>query len=97
MQTQPEIYALPPDPRANACGSFFDALKALRGKPVQIDASAVERMDTLVAQVMLLGAKTWAADNVPYLVDPVSDPAMKALASLGMKDAILNAGGNDVD
>lgn len=97
MSTSPEIYKLPPDPRANACGAFFDALKAGRGKAFEIDASEVERMDTLVAQVMLLGMKTWAADDVAYSVTNVSDPARTALANLGLEDVILNGRGADVD
>lgn len=97
MSTPPELYTLPPDPRANACGAFFDELKSLRGKPVEIDASAVERMDTLVAQVMVLGQKTWAADNVPFRVTGASDTVCSALHRLGLDTAILQEGNDDAD
>lgn len=89
MSTSPETYTLPPDPRANACGAFFDALKSHRGKPIAIDASAVERMDTLVAQVMLVGMKTWSADDVDFQITNPSDAVTSALGKLGLEEVIL--------
>lgn len=88
MTMDPEIYTLPSDPRANACGAFFDALKAHRGKPVHVDASAVDRMDTLVAQVMVIGARTWAADEVPFAITNPSEVVITGLARLGLTDAV---------
>ena len=88
MTMDPEIYALPPDPRANACGAFFDALKTHRGKPVRVDASAVDRMDTLVAQVMVIGARTWAADEVPFAIANPSAVVTAGLERLGLADAV---------
>ncbi len=97
MSTDPDTYSLPSDPRANACGAFFDALKAQRGKAIKIDASAVERMDTLVAQVMLLGAKTWAADEEDFHVLNPSETVTSALTKLGLSDAIPTEETADVD
>jgi len=42
MTTSSETYTLPADPRANACGAFFDALKSRRGTPLQIDAANMD-------------------------------------------------------
>lgn len=97
MSSTPETIILPPDPRATACGAFFDALKSCRGKPVVVDASAVERVDSLVAQVMVMGRKTWSADDIPFEVLSPSDAVTTALDHLGLRDAILSDGGFDVD
>ena len=86
----PETYSLPPDPRANACGAFFDELKSHRGKPIEIDASAVERFDTLVAQVMVLGKRTWAADDLPFSITNPSETVTVALERLGLSDELLS-------
>jgi len=97
MTTEPETYALPADPRANECGAFFEALKSHRGKPIVIDASAVERMDTLVAQVMVIGQRTWAADDVPFSISNPSDPVTDALSRLGLTEAVLSERTEDDD
>lgn len=97
MTLESEIYTLPPDPRANACGAFFDALKVHRGKPVKVDASAVDRMDTLVAQVMLIGSRTWAADEVPFAIMNPSTAVKAGLTRLGLWDAIKIERTEDVD
>lgn len=97
MSSDPETYKLPADPRANACGAFFDALKARRGTRIVVDASAVERIDTLVAQVLMIGKCTWAADDVPFtLLDP-SETVTAALKSLGLADELLSEGTLHVD
>lgn len=85
-----ETYCLPSDPRANACGAFFDALKAHRGKPITIDAAAVERFDTLVAQVMVLGKRTWMADDLPFTLLNPSETVTDALTRLGLSDELLS-------
>jgi chemotaxis protein CheX len=38
-------------------------LMGLRGRPLEIDASAVERLGGLCVQVLLSAQKTWAADG----------------------------------
>ncbi|MEL6570645.1 MAG: STAS domain-containing protein [Pseudomonadota bacterium] len=90
--TTPEIetYALPDDPRANACGAFFDTLKSHRGKPIVIDASAVDRFDTLVAQVMVLGKRSWAADDLSFTLANPSETVTDALTRLGLADELLS-------
>lgn len=97
MTSEPETYALPADPRANECGAFFDALKSHRGKPIQIDAAAVERMDTLVAQVIVIGRQTWSADDVPFTLINPSDPVTDALSRLGLTHAVLSERTEDDD
>jgi len=96
MSQTSEIYTLPPDPRANACGAFFDALKAHRGKPLQIDAGAVDRIDTLVVQVLVLGAQTWAADDVPFSVENPTELLTTTLTKLGLEHVIFKEGTSHV-
>jgi len=88
MTTSSEIYALPEDPRANACGAIYDALKTRRGTPLVVDASEVEKFDTLAAQILVIGMKTWAADDVPFTLSNPSDVVEAALNRLGLADCI---------
>jgi chemotaxis protein CheX len=47
---------------------------ALRGKPVDVDASRVERLGGQCLQVLLSAAKTWRIDEVHFaLVNPSSE------------------------
>ena len=97
MTSEPETYLLPADPRANACGAFFDALKAQRGHPIAIDASDVERFDTLVAQVMMIGKRTWAADDLSFTLLNPSETVTAALTQLGLAEELLSEGTPHVD
>lgn len=92
MTLSEDSYTLLPDPRANACGTLFEALKAGRGQPFQVNASAVEKMDTLVAQVLVLASKTWAADSSHFVVTQPSKPFLDALECLGLSDEIPTEG-----
>lgn len=92
MTSDTETYSLPSDPRANACGAFFDALKSHRGKPITIDAAAVERFDTLVAQVIVLGKRTWAADDLPFTLLNPSETVTNAITRLGLAEELLSEG-----
>lgn len=85
-----ETLTLPDDPRANACGAFFDALKSHRGKPIIIEASAVERFDTLVAQVMVIGKRSWAADDLSFTISNPSETVTDALTRLGLAEELLS-------
>lgn len=49
------------------------ALLALRGQPVVIDASSVERLGGLCLQVLLSAQKTWSRDGQVLTLAPVSD------------------------
>lgn len=97
MTTSSETYTLPADPRANACGAFFDALKSRRGSPLQIDAADVEKIDALVAQSLIIGSKTWAADDVPFTLLNPSDVVVTALDRLGLADAVATERTEHVD
>lgn len=48
-------------------------LLALRGGPVTLDASAVERLGGLCLQVLISAQQTWARDGQALIIDQVSE------------------------
>jgi len=65
------------------------ALLARRGQPVEIDASAVQRLGGLCLQVLLSAQKTWADDGGVFHLGHVADPFNEALRLFGA-DARFN-------
>ncbi len=60
---------------------------ALRGRPVDVDGSHVQRLGGQCLQVLLSDAKTWKADEIPFaLVNPSRD-LIDGLALLGVPAA----------
>ncbi len=57
--TLPEVLDL------NAAAPLAAKLRVLRGRPVALDASGVQRVGALCLQVLLSASATWAVDNVP--------------------------------
>ena len=47
-------------------------LLALRGQPVTIDGSAVERLGGLCLQVLISAQQSWASDGQTLVIDRVS-------------------------
>lgn len=65
---------------------------ALRGRPVDVDASRVERLGGLCLQVLLSAAKTWKADEMGFaLVNPSGD-FLEGLVRLGVSRASFTEG-----
>ena len=63
---------------------------ALRGRPIDVDASRVGRLGGLCLQVLLSAAKTWKIDENPFvLINPSSD-FIEGLARLGLSVAGFN-------
>jgi chemotaxis protein CheX len=60
-----------------------DQLKAVRGRPLKLDASRVERLGGLCLQILLSARNTWAADNLPIAVVNSSPAFTDALAAFG--------------
>jgi chemotaxis protein CheX len=54
-------------------GPLRDQLLALRGQPVTIDGSAVERLGALCLQVLISAQQTWARDGLSLAIDQVSE------------------------
>ena len=96
MTTSDEILVLPSDMRAGASGTLFDTMKASRGQPMSLDASAVERMDTLAAQLFAMLAKCWAMDQLKFKIFNPSERVVTTMTRLGMAEYIqLEGTAND--
>ena len=68
----------------NEATALRDKLMALKGSNLTIDASAVERVGTLCAQVLMAGAKTWEADKRTYTFASASEPFLKTMQLIGI-------------
>jgi chemotaxis protein CheX len=58
-------------------------LMALRGRPLNMDASQVARMGGLCLQVILAARNTWAADGVAIQLDQPSEAFIEQLGAFG--------------
>ena len=67
----------------NEAAPLCAQLRALRGRPVKIEASQVERMGGLCLQVLLSARKTWALDGVPLAIANSSVAFKESVALLG--------------
>jgi chemotaxis protein CheX len=70
----------------NAAEPLKADLLALRGQPLTLDASAVERLGGLCLQVLLAARRTWAADDVNLRLGSVSDSFADQWAAFGAPD-----------
>jgi chemotaxis protein CheX len=67
----------------NAAGPLAHELLGLRGRNVDIDASAVERLGAQCLQVLLSAHATWNTDGTTFSVVSPSDEFTTTLALLG--------------
>jgi chemotaxis protein CheX len=59
----------------------------LRGRPIDVDASRVERLGALCLQVLLSAGKTWNIDESPFALINPSSGFIDGLARLGISIA----------
>ena len=96
MTTLDNLHVLPADMRGSATGFLFDTLKVSRGKPVTLDASAVQRMDALTPQFFALVAKTWATDEQPFKIVRPSEKVSSTMSRLGLAEFVaMESDAND--
>ncbi|WP_428153895.1 STAS domain-containing protein [Brevundimonas sp.] len=81
-----ETLILPDVLDLNAAEPLKAELLALRGHPLTLDASAVERLGGLCLQVLLSARKTWAADGVNLSLGSVSQYWTEQWAAFGAPD-----------
>ena len=81
-----ETLILPDVLDLNAAELLKAELLALRGHPLTLDASAVERLGGLCLQVLLSARKTWAADGVNLSLGSVSQYWTEQWAAYGAPD-----------
>jgi chemotaxis protein CheX len=68
----------------NEASALRDKLLSMRGNAVLIDASAVERVGTLGAQVLIAASKTWDQDKHAFTFTKVSDAFQKTMQLIGV-------------
>jgi chemotaxis protein CheX len=67
----------------NAAAPLLNEFLALRGRNVDVDASAVDRVGAQCLQVLLSARRTWDADGAEFSVVSPSSEFTSTLALLG--------------
>lgn len=70
----------------NQAGPLRDTLLTLRGSPLAIDASDVERLSGPCFQVLASARLTWEADGQPFAFTNASPAFENGLALMGSAD-----------
>ncbi|MBI1199861.1 MAG: STAS domain-containing protein [Phenylobacterium sp.] len=83
---EPKTVALSDNLDMNAAGPLTASLRAARGAPVALDASAVRRVGGQCLQVLLSAQATWAADGKPFEIVSPSPEFAEGLALMGAAD-----------
>ncbi|AYC99628.1 STAS domain-containing protein [Neorhizobium sp. NCHU2750] len=83
--------ALAPVLDLNEASVLHGKLMSMRGKGIAIDASAVERVGVQCAQVLVAGARAWAADKKSFEIAKSSDAFAKTMQLIGIDDDNLVA------
>jgi chemotaxis protein CheX len=66
-----------------AAAPLANDLLAVRGQPVTLDASAVERLGGLCLQVLMAARQTWAGDHIAFTLANPSPAFADCLSLLG--------------
>jgi len=85
-----ETLVLPGVLDIRAAETLKTQLLALRGRPLAIDASAVERLGGLCLQVLLSARRLWAEDGQALTVEPASDAFADQWAAFGAPPLTLS-------
>jgi anti-anti-sigma regulatory factor len=76
-----------------AAPAVRDALLALRGRPLVVDASQVRRTGAQSLQVLIAAARTWAADGLHYTVTKPSYELLGTMSLIGLAQEDLQIEG----
>jgi chemotaxis protein CheX len=83
MTEEPALVALADVLDLTAAKPLADELAALRGRPVRLDATNVERLGALCLQVLLSARLTWASDGLPLTLAQASSAFAEQIQALG--------------
>jgi chemotaxis protein CheX len=86
----PAALSLPAVLDLNAAAPLARELGDLRGRPLILDGSAVQRLGGQCLQVLLSAKATWAADGQDFSLAGPSDELTAALALAGAPDLTPN-------
>lgn len=64
---------LPPLMTSGYAAELIGNLQTMRGRPIALDASSVQKAGALCLQVLLSARKTWKADGQPFCMTGVSE------------------------
>ena len=85
-------FEMPPLMKVEDCEAFFTFLQNATGKAVSLQCGEVTRITGLAAQMILIAAQSWAAENTPFqMVDP-SAGCIKSLDTLGLTEMLSQEG-----
>jgi chemotaxis protein CheX len=79
----PAVVKLDPTLDIGAAERLHRGLLALRGRPLSLDASEVQRLGGLCLQVLLSARATWRADGRPIALTAPSQAFDRAWAAFG--------------
>ncbi len=82
----------PPALGLATASALRDELIAARGRPLDLDASQVQRVGGLGLQILLSAAKTWREDGVAFSVSDPSAEFINDLQRMGVDAASLASG-----
>ena len=68
---------------------LIDFLKAHRTQPVRLDAAALDRVDTLLVQMLVAAGRDWAGRGLGFEVTGVGARLAADLAQIGLTGAHL--------
>jgi chemotaxis protein CheX len=68
----------------NEASNLKANILAMRGAPLTIDASGVERLGAQCVQVLLAAAKAWEVDKQPFSFGKASEAFLKTLQLIGV-------------
>ncbi len=71
-----------------AAASLKQDLAGLRGQPVCLDASEVQRLGTQCAQVLLSAQRTWRAEGQTFEIETASEAFHEGLDRLGVNEML---------
>ena len=80
---QPALVTLADVLDLTAAGPLASELAALRGRPLSLSATGVERLGALCLQVLLSARLTWTADGAPFSVASPSPAFAEQVARFG--------------
>jgi chemotaxis protein CheX len=73
-------------------GPLREQLLALRGQPVVVDGSLVDRLGGLCLQVLISAQQTWAGDGVSMVIDQASEAFAEQWNAFGAPVAAAPSG-----
>lgn len=83
----PRVVELPALLDLKSAAPLAAELLALRGRPVQIDGTRVERLGGQCLQVLLSAVKTWKREGLSFELVTLSGDFTEGLARLGISAA----------